>query len=84
MCLGVEIMVIKEKKIYDSPHFPKISVTKSLCLESEEYALFISFHTPIQGFPDGSAGKESTCNAGDTGDADLIPGLGRSSGGGKW
>ena len=27
------------------------------------------------GFPGGSAGKESTCNAGDLG---LIPGLGRS------
>ena len=31
-------------------------------------------------FPCGSAGKESTCNAGDLG---LIPGLGRSSGEGK-
>ena len=29
------------------------------------------------GFPGGSAGKESTCNAGDLGS---IPGLGRSSG----
>ena len=33
-------------------------------------------------FPDGSPGKESTCNAGDKGDVDLIPGLGRSTGGG--
>ena len=32
------------------------------------------------GFPCGSAGKESTCNAGDL---VLIPGLGRSSGEGK-
>ena len=32
------------------------------------------------GFPCGSAGKESTCNAGDL---DLIPGLGRSPGEGK-
>ena len=32
------------------------------------------------GFPGGSAGKESACNAGDLG---LIPGLGRSSGEGK-
>jgi len=31
------------------------------------------------GFPGGSDGKESTCNAGDLGS---IPGLGRSSGGG--
>ena len=32
------------------------------------------------GFPCGSAGKESICNAGDLG---LIPGLGRSPGEGK-
>ena len=37
--------------------------------------------TPVfLGFPCGSAGKESTCNAGDLGS---IPGLGWSSGGGK-
>ena len=34
---------------------------------------------PIKGFPGGSAGKESPCNAGDLG---WIPGLGRSPGGG--
>ena len=33
-----------------------------------------------QGFPSSSAGKESTCNAGDP---DLIPGSGRSPGEGK-
>ena len=33
-----------------------------------------------QGFPCGSVGKESACNAGDLGS---IPGLGRSSGEGK-
>ena len=33
-------------------------------------------------FPGGSVGKESTCNAGDTGDAGLIPGSGRFPGGG--
>ena len=37
--------------------------------------------TPVSlGFPGGSAGKESTCNAGDLG---LVPGLGRSPGEGK-
>ena len=37
--------------------------------------------TPVfLGFPGGSAGKESTCNAGDLGS---IPGLGRSPGEGK-
>ena len=39
-----------------------------------------SKHT--RGFPDGSAGKESTCNARDTGDVGLIPRSGRSPGGG--
>ena len=34
----------------------------------------------IGGFPDGSAGKESACNAGDRGDTGLIPGSGRSLG----
>ena len=34
-----------------------------------------------RGFPDSSAGKESTCNTGDPGS---IPGLGRSAGEGIW
>ena len=33
----------------------------------------------LSGFPGGHSGKESACNAGDL---DLIPGLGRSPGGG--
>ena len=37
-----------------------------------------------KGFSDGSSGKESVCNAGDTGDAGLTPGSGRSPGRGKW
>ena len=35
------------------------------------------------GFPGGSMGKESTCNAADTGDTGLIPELGRSPGEGN-
>ena len=43
---------------------------------------FLAFVVPhsIQGFPCGSAGKESACYVGDLG---LIPGLGRSPGEGK-
>ena len=37
---------------------------------------------PDWSFPGGSVGKESTCNVGDTRDVGLIPGLGRSPGGG--
>ena len=35
------------------------------------------------GFPDGLVGKESACNAGDTGDSGLIPGLRKSPGRGN-
>ena len=34
-------------------------------------------------FPDGSSGKESTCNSSDTGDLGSIPGWGRSPGKGN-
>ena len=37
----------------------------------------------ISGFPGGSDGKESASNTGTAGDAGLIPGLGRSAGGGN-
>ena len=35
------------------------------------------------GFPNGSVGKESTCNTGDAGDVGSIPGSGRSPGDGN-
>ena len=38
-----------------------------------------SYYMTVKGFPGGSEGKESACNAGDPGS---IPGLGRSLGGG--
>ena len=51
---------------------------------SLEYILYLEVellgHMVTLGLPDGSAGKESTCNVGDLG---LIPGLGRSVGEGK-
>ena len=37
----------------------------------------------VWGFPGGSAGRESTCIAGDTGDSGSIPGSRRSPGGGN-
>ena len=37
----------------------------------------------LEGFPNGSADKESGCNAGDTGDVGLFRGLGGSTGGGN-
>ena len=45
-------------------------------------ALDYLLHTPdLLGFPDGSVGKESACNAEDAGDVGLISGPGRSPGG---
>ena len=41
------------------------------------YLLFTCHYISYRGFPDSSAGKESACNARDTGS---IPGLGRSPG----
>ena len=41
--------------------------------------LWVSLET-LRGFSDGSASKESTCNAGDTADAGSIPGSGMSFG----
>ena len=38
---------------------------------------FLGFPSKLRGFPCGSAGKDSACNAGDLGS---IPGLGRSPG----
>ena len=45
-----------------------------------DHLLISQFCLSIVGFPGGSAGKESACNAGDLGS---IPGLGRSPGEGK-
>ena len=45
-----------------------------------EFALIIDPLSSSVGFPDDSAGKESSCSMGDLG---LIPGLGRSPGEGN-
>ena len=42
----------------------------------------LSYLYKVMGFSGGSDSKESTCNAGDAGDASSIPGSGRSPGGG--
>ena len=54
----------------------------AICIHISTLLRFFSFigHYRVLGFPCGSAGKESACNAGELGS---IPGLGRSPGGGK-
>ena len=39
--------------------------------------IYFEFHN-YRAFPHGSAGNQSVCNAGDTGDAGSIPGSGKS------
>ena len=47
-------------------------------MHTHPYATEIYAHIYTHtGLPGGASGKESTCQAGDTGDTDLIPGLGR-------
>ena len=59
---------------FSSPgHLPHLGIEPGVGRSPGSWALFL-------GFPCGSAGEESTCNAGDLGS---IPGLGRSSGEGK-
>ena len=42
------------------------------------YSSLFDISRCLKGFPHGSVGKESACNAGDTGDASSIPGSGKS------
>ena len=44
---------------------------------------FLNLLIQVQAFPNGSEGKECTCNVGDTGAAVWFPGSGRSPGGGS-
>ena len=65
-------------------------MVKNLPAMQDTLVLFLSWEDPLKkdrlpapvflGFPSGSAGKESACNAGDLGS---IPGFGRSPGEGK-
>ena len=70
--VGEAQMQLKERRIVKTsfPQNPvgKWSIGVSLCR---------GWHND---FPNGAAHKESTCNAGDTGDVDSIPGLGGAPG----
>ena len=75
MCLNyhvnVKILIRQIENLYQRRYRRKTTKKKP--------ELFCLLYARV-GFPCGSAGKESACNAGDLG---LIPGLGRSPGEGK-
>ena len=89
----------KSNACYFSPICPLVFFLLFLifCLLLEYGNIFLLFHFSslfhfqlyiltqffLSGCPRDLAGKESTCNAGDTGDAGSIPGSGRSPGGGN-
>ena len=61
---------------------PHLLIYLFVC-SSIQHLLLVTVCCDEQGFPDGSSGKESAYKVGDTVDADLFPGLGRSSAG-EW
>ena len=83
--LGGEDLLEKEMATHSSTLAWKIPWTEehgrlqSMGSQRVRHDWATSLHTVI-GFPDGSVGKESACNAGNMG---LIPGLGRFPGEGK-
>ena len=57
---------------------------QGLCLSNDSLLLSSCYHvTCIVGLPRWLSNKESACNAGDTGEAGSVSGLGRSPGGGN-
>ena len=62
-------------RIMEITNSPKVTQNSELGFE-----FILSGSVDCQGFPGGSAGKESACDAGDL---DSIPGFGRSSGEGN-
>ena len=57
--------------------FNRARICNFICNFKLKHNLFLPLFSMYMGFPCGSAGEESTCNAGDLG---LIPELGRSPG----
>ena len=66
--------------VHTHTHTQKLFVTFEEISENKYISFNNYTYIHIMGFPHDSAGKESTCNAGDLGS---IPGLGRSPGKGK-
>ena len=67
----------KRRREKENVSFDSANILKNVCYTSHSSKLV--HQIAKMGFPGGSDGKESTCNAGDL---SLIPGFGRSPGGG--
>ena len=80
ICLSVCTSILSHmiQTTMDSIHIPNATYQIQKVMWKRNSYLFRCSHA--LGFPGGSVGKESACNAGDLG---LIPGLGRSPGGGN-
>ena len=67
----------KIRREKENVNFDSANILKNVCYTSHSSKLV--HQIAKMGFPGGSDGKECTCNAGDL---SLIPGFGRSPGGG--
>ena len=61
-----------------SIHIRFVTLNQMLAYNAKSEVSFYWLHIYYRTSPDGSVGKESACNAGDTGDTGSIPGSGRS------
>ena len=73
-------IVFHHRWLQDIEYSSLCYIVNPCCLAILYTQCFLSINPILLGFPDGSVGKESTCNIGDPGS---IPGLGRSPGEGK-
>ena len=69
------VMLVSSVQQSDSVRHIQVSILFSKFFSPSLLYIILSSVTCAMGFPGGSAGKESTCSAGDLGS---IPGLGRS------
>ena len=77
--------ILKKLYYYSMRSMPNIifilkKSSQAISFRLQQLVLFKMLLVPPWGFPGGSDGRESTCNAGDLG---LLPGWGRSPGEGK-
>ena len=79
--LGCGSRIYSERLLYEQGRYSKWTTSEEG--QSKLHGVLPSVVLWLRGFPNGSYGKESACNAKVIGDSGLIPGLGRFPGGGN-
>ena len=76
----MKVKLLSRVRLLATPWTAAHQAPPSMGFSRQEYWSGVPYLSVFLGFPHGSVGKESTCNAGDLGS---IPGLGRSPEGGN-